>query len=362
MPLVNGSLAGDRARDLGTNVQPHSRLIAALREGARLTQEELAHRCGAVDRKTIVRMEGDKPVKSLHLEAVAHYFGVPPELLTLPRAPEVEALLRRTEWNLADIAAWGPAQSLSNGMRVRTAKLQSHAVPGRWGRVKLYDLGEGSAPDFPTAFAMLRRHTTATAKVRSPYVVQTYLCEPNLSERYCYIVDEWIDGPRLSEFSPATPAAVRGVARDLLLGLRALHEKQVICRGLSPATVVVQPHGPAVIVDLEVAKLQEGPHTVYTPRTRIADDPFLALEVREQGRDIRPAADLYSWARLVTWLVTGVSDRQTPLTSDSLVRSGLPSTVAIPLVAALSNNWVKRPQHVDELLGPVGAWCQQSDG
>src|SRR5262249_2417832 len=156
---------------------------------------------------------------------------------------------------------------------------ESTTQRGVFGRLKIYDLEDFRWDNRAAAGEILRRHADVCRRVRSAHVVRTYVCEPDCSGRYCVVVDEWLEGASLNEtFRERAAPTLPRIAHDLLLGLKALHASRIVCRGLSPTSVLLQPTGAAVIADLELAKLLEQTRTIRPPQG-FARDHFLAPEV-----------------------------------------------------------------------------------
>lgn len=344
----------------GPDVHANGELVSSIRNFDGLTQEELADRAGC-SRATIIRMEQGHSVKLAYLESVALVFHVPVDCLK-GKANGVDPLAtpRGREWDPRHAAVIDSFRTLPHGLQVRCCKLPSQTIPGVFGRLKFYDMSDFRWDDRGAAMETLRRHSEACRHVQSPYVIRCYICEPDSSGRYCVVVDEWLEAQLLkAAFGDSVPSNLHRIAYELLLGLQALHEKGIVCRGLSPYTVLLKPCQSVVIADLELAKLLAHNRTIR-PRNGFVHDRFLAPEVYEQGRQIGYASDLFSWAVTVTWLAGGKLIPTNQISKSLLCDLGIPRDVGGVIEDSLSLNWTKRPQDVDSVLEPVAAWAKSA--
>ncbi|MCO5167452.1 MAG: protein kinase [Planctomycetes bacterium] len=94
------------------------------------------------------------------------------------------------------------------------------------------------------------------------------------------------------------------VARDLALGLAAVHARGIVHRDVKPANAVVTPAGQAKLIDFGVAK-DLARHTALTlPGELLGTASFMAPEVWEEG-PTTPAVDLFALGATLYHLVAG---------------------------------------------------------
>lgn len=116
-----------------------------------------------------------------------------------------------------------------------------------------------------------------------------------------------VDAARLSSWSiqqqrPLGTAQATAIALDVLEGLSSLHGAGFVHRDLTPANIVVDRDGRAILVDLDYVCATGTAATSTVPGTL----GYLSPE-QAQGLPVDGRSDLYAWAIVVTELVLGVS-------------------------------------------------------
>lgn len=106
----------------------------------------------------------------------------------------------------------------------------------------------------------LDRESAALRAIDSPHVANL-LDEAEFSigeHEFPVYVCEFISGQTLQELVDAgsrwRPEELCRLARDLAIGLEAIHEQGLVHRDIKPANIIVADRGPAVILDLGIAK------------------------------------------------------------------------------------------------------------
>ena len=129
------------------------------------------------------------------------------------------------------------------------------------------------------------------------------------------LVMEYAEGrtPR----GPLDDARLRDVARQVALGLAAIHAEGIVHRDLKPENLLVTADGVVRIMDLGIAK--PGDLSVALTRTGqfLGSLPYAAPEQCE-GKEIGPMADLYALGVILYELATGVNPFRTETPRDSL--------------------------------------------
>lgn len=172
--------------------------------------------------------------------------------------------------------------------------------------LKLVDLG-GQAD--PTAAERFAREARATAALNSPHVVTVY--DSGVAGHTAYLVMELLPGPSLADElvgGPRSMGAVEGVARDVLGGLAAAHDRGLVHRDIKPANVVRAEDGSWRIVDFGISRLidAEGAAAPALTSTQmiVGTADYLAPEqALGQGADAR--SDLYAVGLLLWTLLAG---------------------------------------------------------
>ena len=232
----------------------------------------------------------------------------------------------------------------------------------RFGRCKVFDLN----------FDTESREFIADELVRNPRIC--HLVERNSSFPILYehgfatadkywVVESWEDAATLDQLvsnSEIKVDAVPKIAKDLAKALFALNEANVVVRCLSPKMVCLRADGTLLLRDFELAtflgptasgKLGER-HNVY-----YADEFDLP--------DVDYRADMYSWAQIVIYCLTG---RRPPSRPDAKFFANLP--VKKPVNSVLSacselnrdfRKWdtrKKRPFDFADVLSAIKGWVK----
>jgi serine/threonine protein kinase len=172
-----------------------------------------------------------------------------------------------------------------------------------------------------------------------------------------WVVDEWTEGRPLAETliyeepirSERLPIIMRGIAE----GLRALHEKKIIRRELSPRFVILTDADEVVLTDFELGQLFDGSPTVSA---NWPDDIYRAPEVG--GQDLRAEdvhVDLYSWGRILVHAATG-SLPPRGKEAEHLEQSGLPRRVVDIAKRCVALVYEDRPRSIAEVLSAIRRW------
>lgn len=130
-----------------------------------------------------------------------------------------------------------------------------------------------------------------------------------------------------------------------------LHEHDILCRELSPDTVIVKPDLSAILTEFELAKLLDGSPTVSNKYWK--SDPYRAPEAESDDVDAR--ADIYSWARITTELLLG-SLPDVGAERDELKGLKLDKNVKEALCKSLSVSRRSRPSNVSKLVDVFSEW------
>jgi serine/threonine protein kinase len=121
----------------------------------------------------------------------------------------------------------------------------------------------------------------------------------------------------------------------------------IICRCLSPASIVIREKGTIVLTDLELSKLSDGSATVRDHVRRGA--PYQAPEVGNPDRELDLSVDAYSWARIFVHAASG----QLPAAGaegNLIERLSLPSEVKRLVSRCLAQDHRERPKSMDEII------------
>jgi serine/threonine protein kinase len=260
------------------------------------------------------------------------------------------------EWDV--VQAVEDVAKTSNGLEFDVWKVRHKHVPDRFGRAKCYDLSRLSTKDRTRLLGHLTRHSQVSDRVRGhPHIAQNWTAVAWEYGAFWWVIDEWIDGEKLSTLladNRLPPNSVPRLMRQIASALDALHAAQVVRRELSPRLVVVRASDQsAVLTDFELAKLLDGAPTV-SPKGRWPDDEYRAVEV-EAGSAVDARADVYSWGRILVHAVCGELPPR-GAEEQALARAKLPRAVCQLATACVAQPASDRPETMAKVLSAVKTW------
>jgi len=103
-----------------------------------------------------------------------------------------------------------------------------------------------------------------------------------------------------------TTDEVKRVALEVLEGLAELHDIHVVHRDLKPSNVLFSQER-FLLTDFGISKDRDRPVTQNTFR-RAGTGGYAAPEQLLTGREAKPSADVYSFGKLLVFLLTGSTD------------------------------------------------------
>jgi serine/threonine-protein kinase len=203
-----------------------------------------------------------------------------------------------------------------------------------------------SAIEFSERFT---REARSIAALNHPNVCHLYDVGPD------YLVLEYVEGRNLAgpmAFDEALP-----IVRQLIDGIEAAHEKNIIHRDLKTANIRITPDGVVKILDFGLAKAAE-PESTADPTNSptftmgstqvgviLGTAAFMAPE-QAKGRAADRRSDIWSFGVVVYELLAG----QTPFGGDSTVE-------VLGAVMNQEPDWSRVPPKAERLL----RWCLQKD-
>ena len=178
----------------------------------------------------------------------------------------------------------------------------------------------------------------AAASLSHPSLVHVY--DSGSDGAAHYIVMELLDRHRtlrdvLDTEGPRSADEVVRIGRELLAGLRVVHERGLVHCDVKPANVMLGP-GPAKLIDFGIASQ---PHVATEGDTSIGSLRFMSPE-QLHGRGLTPASDLFSLGAVLYQALTGRPPYagETPETisaAHAVGRVGPPSTIVTGIPGAL---------------------------
>ena len=157
--------------------------------------------------------------------------------------------------------------------------------------------------DDPAFTARFLDEARAAASLSHPSLVHVYDSGSDGSSHY--IVMELLDRhrtlrDRLAAEGPLPPDEVLGIGRELLGGLRVVHDRGLVHCDVTPANVMLGP-GPAKLIDFGIASR---PHDGNDDDTSIGSLRFMSPE-QLHGEALTPASDLFSLGAVLYDALTG---------------------------------------------------------
>ncbi|WP_449060402.1 serine/threonine protein kinase [Planomonospora algeriensis] len=213
------------------------------------------------------------------------------------------------------------------------------------------------------------REIRVLGEVRSACVAGVLGSDPGTERPW--LATEFIAGPTLEQHvqteGPLSGDALYGLAAGLAEALVAMHAAEVVHRDLKPSNVILAADGPKLI-DFGIAKVLDGSTVTHTG-TLIGSPGWISPEEYGDGPAGTPA-DVYGWALLVLFAVTGEQPYGTgrPEVLAYRIREETPETGAVPeglrelVVRALAKDPAERPPAEEVLAAVTELWWARSGG
>jgi tetratricopeptide (TPR) repeat protein len=248
----------------------------------------------------------------------------------LQRFPQHEAELRR----LFDVHETLESASLDDG------SLPTQLVPGRDGAAELgslasyevvAELGRGGMGVVYKArdvrlnrlvalkmilggtyagardLARLRGEAEAVARLQHPNITQIYAIEEQDGQPFLAL--ELVEGVSLHQHLAGQPLSFAGaaaLAETLARAVQYAHQRGVVHRDLNPRNVLLATDGTPKITDFGLAKLLDVQTGTTATEALLGTPNYMAPEqARGRGKDVGPAADIYSLGAILYELLTG---------------------------------------------------------
>jgi serine/threonine protein kinase len=144
-----------------------------------------------------------------------------------------------------------------------------------------------------------------------------------------YLVMELVEGPTLARLCAGTPIAPAEVARigaQVATALAYAHGEGVVHRDVKPGNVLMGAAGRVKLADFGIARLIGDTMRHTKTGQAIGTAAYLAPE-QVRGRDVTPAADVYSLGLVLLEALTGERAYQGPPTEAALARLSSPPSI-----------------------------------
>ncbi|SCA56854.1 Serine/threonine protein kinase [Candidatus Terasakiella magnetica] len=120
--------------------------------------------------------------------------------------------------------------------------------------------------DDPTFINLFLREEWIGKRLSSPHVMK--VLEPSRGKNFLYYISEFIEGPTLGQWMRDNPNPsldeVRKIIKQIALGLRAFHRKEMVHQDLKPDNIVIDRSGTVKIIDFGSTRIY-GLEEVSTP-------------------------------------------------------------------------------------------------
>jgi serine/threonine protein kinase len=204
---------------------------------------------------------------------------------------------RLIRWVKGDKLGEGAYAEVFQCMNVETGKLYA---------VKHFKFSEDPVK-VQKEFASLKREVLLLRSLEHPNIVQYYQTDISSDHDSIDVVLEFVPGGSLKsllhKYVRFEEVVVINYTRQLLLGLKYLHDNGVIHRDLKCANVLVTPEGVVKISDFGSSKLFEDRHVGLTQSLKGSPYWMAPEVVLRQGHSL--SADIWSLGCLVIEMVTG---------------------------------------------------------
>ena len=183
-------------------------------------------------------------------------------------------------------------------------------VDHRVGRIKRFNILKFNDEEFDTVEQEVARHPIVCGKLERHPNFPLYYDSQFHGRRSFWVIEKWEDGVTLDEHVKSdgfNKSEVPRIAIELAHALNALNKVEVVRRELTPERILVRDTDKSLVLfDFETATFAYDTYSREMPWKR---DPYLAREVAAPDVDVR--ADLFSWAQVVIFCLTGRKPQET---------------------------------------------------
>ena len=185
----------------------------------------------------------------------------------------------------------------------------THRTNERTGRIKVFDLSDFGDDVIELLEVALARNPIVCAKMeRHPNIALFY--ENGFASRDKYwAIEKWEDVQTLQDVvhdGELAPEQVPKLAIDLASALDALCRAGIVRRCLSPKNVCIREDGSLLLRDFELSTFAR---KTFSGPLEFDPNPFYASEFNQSDVDVDVRADLFSWAQVVIYSLTGKRPR-----------------------------------------------------
>lgn len=326
---------------------------------------EIALKAG-VDRRSIKKSQADEPLTPSKASAIVLALGVenPMSYTFYEYEGKSEAELQIGSslkgWEVTDFFYGDAVRDIP----FKVGKVYDKASD-RYGRCKVFDLDSLDQETLEIIQFELARNSNICHRVRRNYAFPLAYENSFAATHKYWVVESWEDAIPLKQLvanSEIEFEAVPRIARDLAEALLALNSAGVIVRCLTPKMICLRGDDSLLVRDFELSTFVE-----LTNSREIGEykNAFYAPEFEDPHIDHR--ADLYSWAQVVIYCLTG---EQPPSKQDAAFFASLPipKKIANILQACTEHNpnfrkwgrtFEKGTFDFEDILAGIESWGHQ---
>ncbi|MCA9040000.1 MAG: protein kinase [Planctomycetaceae bacterium] len=334
--------------------------LKRLRVAANMTVKDFQEQSGLNIDTVRKILRGDPVFLSSLAMAVRNVFDIgdplevlhPEELAALGVQTKIPAPGEVLEWKIENyLSGW---QETSHGLQYQLVQLRHRYLTDRLARGKCYELRHLSTTEREKRETLLKRHPEVCERI-GPHPHITDNLTAVLVDGLWWVLDRWEPGETLAERLEAGPLSdyeLRYILTGIAKGLEALHQHQIVCRELSPASVLLRESDDRpILTDLDLAKMLDGKSTVSPQQWPV--DAYRALEVAGQT-ELDPRADIYSWGRLFVHGANGLPGERGEEELDSSRK--IPQAVREAVFRAVELLPSERPATMQDVLKVLQGW------
>ncbi|WP_286830835.1 MULTISPECIES: bifunctional protein-serine/threonine kinase/phosphatase [Kordiimonas] len=162
--------------------------------------------------------------------------------------------------------------------------------------------------DDPVFLECFSREEWVGQTVTSPHVARTIV--PKRQRQFLYTLVEYVEGQTLGQWMADNPSpelnAVRDIVDQIIVGVRALHRKEIIHQDLKPDNIMIDRDGTVKIVDfgsVRILGLEEAAPE-FAPEHAMGTVGYVAPEL-VNGSRANQQSDLYAIAAITYEMLTG---------------------------------------------------------
>jgi Serine/threonine protein kinase len=229
------------------------------------------------------------------------------QLMTSTTGSSNKAMIRKGKWNLGSRIGQGSFGVVHVGMNTITGNLIA---------VKSMNIPTSSSDDRSCNALLedLRREIDLMKSFNHPNIVRYLGCEFDEAKQVLHIFQEWVSGGSvtslLSKFGPFPIPVIRSYLQQVLIGLKYLHEHNILHRDIKGGNILVNNDGVVKLADFGASKSFHVDHDgvmldvedAMSQMTMRGTPYFMAPEVFEENYGRK--ADIWSFGCVAYQMLT----------------------------------------------------------